>query len=77
MEVPIRFPNEGDKIYEEAVAFRQLSPEQRTSAILDLISVGAWMMQESPHREAIARLQQAHEDAWQKAQRELFARLGV
>jgi hypothetical protein len=34
-------------------------------------------MQESPHREAMLRLQEAHEAAWQKAQKELFAQHGL
>ena len=35
------------------------------------------MMSDSPHKKAIARLQEAHEEAWQKAQKELFARHGL
>jgi hypothetical protein len=77
MEVPIHFPNEREKIQAEAAAFRRLSPEEKISAILDLISLGASMMEESPHKEAMERLQQAHEDAWQKAQKELFAQHGL
>ena len=77
MEIPIHFPNDKEKIYEEAVAFRRLSPEQRIAAILDLVSLGASMMQTSPHKKAMEELQQAHEDAWQKAQKELFARHGL
>ena len=77
MEIPIHFPNERDKIHAEAVAFRRLSPEEKIAAILDLVSLGASMMKESPHREAMEKLQQAHEDAWQKAQKELFARHGL
>ena len=76
MEIPVHFPAEREKIYEEAVAFRRLSPEERLSAIFDLVSLGASMMAESPHREAMKQLQQDHEDAWQKAQRALFAQHG-
>jgi hypothetical protein len=77
MEIPIQFPNERDKIYQAALAFRKLSPEERVLAILDVIALGAAMMAESPHREAMKRLQQEHEDAWQRAQKELFARHGL
>jgi hypothetical protein len=76
MEIPIHFPEEREKIYQEALTFRKLSPEERVLAILDVISLGAAMMAESPQREAMKRLQQEHEDAWQKAQKELFARHG-
>ena len=77
MEIPIQFPDEGDKIYEEAQAFRRLSPDEKWAAIMDLLALGASIMKESPHKDAIKRLQQRHEDQWQEAQRELFARHGV
>jgi hypothetical protein len=77
MEIPIQFPDEGDKIYEEAQAFRRLSADEKWAAIMDLISLGASMMQESPHREAMRRLQQDYEDQWQQAHKELFARHGL
>lgn len=77
MELPVKFPNPADQIFEEAKEFRRLSPDDRFRAILDIIALGAAMMKESPHKEAIAKLQQAHEDAWQKAQKELFARHGL
>ena len=77
MDLPIRFPQEKDKIYQEALAFSRLSPDERFQAILDVIALGAAMMKESPHREAMLRLQQAHEEQWKKAQKELFARHGL
>ena len=77
MELPIHFPDEIDVIIRDAEAFRQLSPEGKTAAILDLLSLGASMMAQSPHREAIRRLQEAHEDAWQAAQKDLFKRHGL
>ena len=77
MEIPIRFPDERKEKYEAAAAFQRLSSEEKMAAIFDLISLGASMMQESPHKEAMKRLQEAHEAAWQKAQKELFARHGL
>lgn len=77
MDLPIKFPRERDKIYQESLAFRRLSPDERFQAILEVIALGAAMMNESPHREAMLRLQQAHEEAWKKAQKELFARHGM
>lgn len=76
MQLPIRFKNEEDAIAAEAAAFRRLSPGQRLHAIIDLIGAGMAILQHSPHREAMQRLQQAHEDEWRRAQKELFARHG-
>jgi hypothetical protein len=77
MELPIKFPDEGDKIYEEADAFRRLSADQKWAVFMGLLALGESIMKASPHQEAIKRLQQEHEDQWQKAQKELFARHGV
>jgi hypothetical protein len=76
MDLPIRFPPEREKIYQEALAFRRLSPDARFQTILEVIALGAAMMEESPLRETMWRLQQAHEEQWKKAQKELFARHG-
>jgi len=77
MDLAIKFPPERDKIYQEALAFRRLSPDERFQAILDVIALGAAMMKESPHKEAMLRLQQAYEEQWKKAQKELFACHGL
>jgi len=77
VEVPIRFPDEREKIFREAEAFRRLSPDERMAAIMDVIALGLAMIRDSPNREAIEQLQREHEEAWRKAQKELFARLGV
>jgi hypothetical protein len=77
MELPIKFPDEGDKIYEEAQAFRRLSPGEKWAVFMDLLALGESIMKASPNRESIKRLQQEHEDQWQMAQRELFARHGL
>ncbi len=77
MDVPIKFPLERDKIYQEALSFRGLSPDERFRAILDVIALGASMMHDSPHRDAMLRLDRAQKEAWKKAHRELFARHGL
>ncbi len=77
MDLPIKFPQEKDKIYQEAMAFRQLSPDERRLAMLDVIALGAEMIEQSPHKEAMVRLQQAHEEQWKTALKELFARHGL
>jgi hypothetical protein len=74
MELPFQFPNEADKIYEEAVAYRRLSPTERLLVILDLIASGTALLKQSPHREAMLRLQEADEAEWRRIHKELFAR---
>jgi hypothetical protein len=74
IELPVRFPSEVDKIYEEAQAFRRLSPEERVRTIFDLIASGMRMLETSPKRDAARRLQEASEAEWQRIQKELFAR---
>jgi hypothetical protein len=76
VDLPIRFPAEADTIYQQAHAYRQLLPTERFLAIIDLIASGTTLLEHSPHREARQRLQAAHEAAWQRAQKELFARHG-
>jgi hypothetical protein len=49
VENPVHFPREADTIFEQAEAYRQLSPTDRLLAILDLIASGVAMMNESPH----------------------------
>ena len=72
----IHFPRQADVIYERAKAYRRLSPTERLRALFDLIASGQTLMKHSPHREAGARLRQAHEAEWQRVQKELFARHG-
>ncbi len=76
MEPPYRFPSEADKIYEEAEAFRRLSPTERFLKILGLIAFGKKLMEHSPNREAAQRLRQQDEEEWQRIQKELLARHG-
>jgi hypothetical protein len=74
MTLPIRFPNQADAIYQEALAYRRLSPTERLLALLDLIASGAALLEHSPHRAESARLHEAQEAQWQAIQKELFAR---
>ena len=76
MELPLRFPREADTIYQEARDYRRLTPRERLLAIVDLIASGLSLLEQSPHREASHRLQQAHEAEWQRRQKELFTRHG-
>jgi hypothetical protein len=74
--IPIRFPNDAEKIHREALAFRRLSPRERVLAILDLIAVGATLLNQSPSRDAAERFRQEQKALWRRANKELFARHG-
>ncbi|MCI0456512.1 MAG: hypothetical protein L0Z62_05970 [Gemmataceae bacterium] len=76
MELPFRFPAEADTIYEQAAAYRRLTPTERLRVLLDLIASGMALLEHSPHRLAQQRLQEEHEAEWQRVQKELFARHG-
>jgi len=76
MELLIRFPREADKIYQEAVVYRRLTPTDRLLALADLIASGITFLQRSPHRDAGSRLQEAQVVEWRRVQKELFARHG-
>jgi hypothetical protein len=76
VDLPIHFPAEADTIYQQAQAYRQLTPTERFLAIIDLIASGMTLLEHAPHPEARQRLQEAHEAAWQRAHKELFARHG-
>lgn len=77
MEVSIRFPDEADKIYQEALEFRRLSGDEQWETLMGLLALGESIINASPQKDAIKRQQQEYEDQWQKAQRELFASHGV
>jgi hypothetical protein len=77
MKESIRFPREADTIYEQAEAFRRLSPTKRLLAILDLIASGVPLIAQSPNAEAGRRLREAQEAEWQRVQKELFARHAI
>ena len=74
MKLPIRFPSEADRIYEEAQAFRRLPPQERVRMMFDLIASGMRMLETSPKRETARRWHEAQEAEWQRIQKELFAR---
>ena len=76
LDLPYRFPNEADKIHEEAQAFRRLSPDERMTRILDLIGSGELLMAASPKREVAQRLRERDEAEWQRRMKELIARHG-
>ena len=76
MHSPVRFPNDADVIYQEAEAYRRLSPRDRLLALIDLIASGTALLEHlpSPQREAARLLQEEREQEWQRIQKELFAR---
>jgi len=76
MNLPFRFPNEADTVFDEAQAFRRLSATDRFLTIVDLIASGEKMMAESPRRAESERSRQRQEENWQRIQRELFVSHG-
>jgi hypothetical protein len=76
MELPIQFPREADTIYEEAEAYRRLSPAERFLSLLDLIDFGVALQNQSPQREFALQVQREQEAEWQRIQKELIKRHG-
>jgi hypothetical protein len=76
VDLKINFPDEAEKIYQDAVAFRKLTSSDRFLAILDLMSSGLTLIESSPQKEAIQRWKLAQEAEWRKIQKELFNRHG-
>jgi hypothetical protein len=76
MQPTIRFPDPADVMYEEAQAFRRLTPSERLTAILDLMASGLALIAGSPNREAARHLQVAQEEEWRRIQKELFRQHG-
>jgi hypothetical protein len=73
MDLLVRFPSEADKVYQQALAYRRLNPTERFLAIVDLVTSGTALLEQSPQREAGWRLRQAQEFEWRRIQKELFA----
>ncbi|MBI3407174.1 MAG: hypothetical protein HY040_02305 [Planctomycetes bacterium] len=76
MKIPIKFPNEADKIFEEASAYQKLPSDERFRTLFEHIAAGMRLMEHSPNREESVRLQAAQERQWQEIQKELFRRHG-
>ena len=77
MKIPIAFPNEADKIFEEASEFQKLPSEERFRILFEHIAAGMRLMEQSPNKAESERLQAAQERQWQEIQKELFRRHGV
>ena len=71
--LPWRFPDERDRIHEEAQRFRQLSSSERFERVLDLVAFGRSFLETSPNRDAARRLREQDEKEWRRRFRELFA----
>jgi hypothetical protein len=76
VDLPYRFPDPADQIYDEAQRFRKLSPTDRFLAIVDMMVAADMMLKTSPHREQILEQCREHEEQWQRFHRELFAKHG-
>jgi hypothetical protein len=76
MTQELKFPSEAEKIFREAQEYRRLSPTDRLLTLLDLISSGMAVLEQSPRREAAEALREAREAEWRRIQKELFASHG-
>lgn len=70
---PIKFPNQYAVIREEAEKHLRLNSEDRLRITSELMSFGRMMVQQNPDSKRVSQLQMAEEEAWQHAQRHIFA----
>lgn len=70
---PIKFPNQYDVIREEAEKHLRLNAAERLRVTSELMAFGRKMVEKNPERERVRQLQTAQEEAWQQAQRRIFA----
>ena len=69
MELPIRFPNESDVIYEEAMRFRALSPDAKIMEINEGFRLYQFLRTASGRAEQIDRYAEEQERlGWQSIQ---------
>lgn len=76
MELPIRFPDEGDVIRADAARFRALTPAQQAAELEDLLRTYYYLAARSDRPDMVARLAQEEEDRGRAAILEFAARHG-
>ena len=76
MILPIRFPDEGDVIAEEAARFRALSPRARLQSLKGLIQTGVFLMRRSEKSAYIKEADAGSRSASRRSVREFIARYG-
>lgn len=76
MELPIRFPDYRDVIYEDAVRFRALSDEERVRALCDCIRDYLFLIEVSGRGEKLRALAEEEERKKHQAIMEFAARHG-
>ena len=77
MELPIRFPNEADKLYTEAQAVRRLSVAERVRAIGRLTRVCQSLSKLSTNRAAAIRLREVDDERLRRHLQEMAGRYGT
>jgi hypothetical protein len=73
VELPIRFPSDGEVIDEEVARFRALSPVERLRSIRGLLAAGALMMQRSPKAAFLREYSLQQEEQARRAVKEFLA----
>ena len=76
MNLPIKFPSQGETIREETQRFRALSPEDRVRALEEMFRVYHFLLKTSDRPEALARFAQEEEDAARVRIQQFVARHG-
>ena len=76
MNLPIRFPNPGDVVRDEAARFRALPPEERIRELSDMVSLCYQLLDLSPRKEALAEYARVEEARGRRAIEEFAARHG-
>jgi hypothetical protein len=74
MDLPIKFPSDGDVIREEVGRFRALSPEERIAYIRGMIAAGVLMMRSSPRAEFLRQYKIDQENLTRQAIKDFIAR---
>jgi hypothetical protein len=74
MNLPIRFPNDADVIYEDAARFRALSPEEQVRELDECFRLYRFLRTTSGRPEMIDRVAEEEERLGWKAIQEFAAR---
>lgn len=76
MDLPIKFPNDADVIFEDAARFRALSPDDQVRALNDCFRLYRFLRTTSGRAEQIDRLADEEERFEWQAIQEFAARHG-
>jgi hypothetical protein len=76
MNLPIRFPNPGDVLREEAARYRALPPKERVRELSEMVNLYYRLLDLSPRKEALTQYAMVEEERGRRAIEEFAARHG-